>query len=1037
MNISKSTLLRPIGASVIAIAVFVVGLFSLAQLDVDYLPEITYPMIKIHIWWRGATPEDIDKNIADPIERVLATVDNLDYLESSSIEGMYTLLVNFEYGVDVEEAYQDVITAMGRIARELPGDMDPPVIIKADPSQLPVMQVTVSSQKRDLVWLRDWADNWLQDRIVTVPGTAGVEIVGGLEREIRVHLDPSRMLAYGLSPSGIAKTLYEENKEMFAGRVTAESREIIARTMGEFGSLEEIRNVVVAHSDHGLVYLKDVASVEDSHEEARVITRFNGENCVKLSILKQAESNTVKVARAVRDRFNQLQAEIPDDIVFGVVENQGDYVMAAINSVKASAIMAAILVIIVTYIFLGHWRQIIVLIIAMPLTLVANFFVMKVAGFSLNILSLGGLVVAMGVVLDNSIVAVENITRIKNLDGSESTSKAMDEIRTALFAATLSYLALFLPFLLVPGLISLLFKELVMVIAGVAVLSLVIALTITPLIADRLIKKGHVKGGIGCFLDKVNDYAAEGYAKLLNLALRFKWVVVFSAIVLLALGTFLFGATGSEFFPEIDDGRIMVKVILPAGTSVQKTNGILATIEQKVKDDEAIESYFTLAGGRVWGLYTYEIAEQGEVDIQLVPKSKRKISTDDFIQTLRPEMAKIPIPGGKIPVMHMKIKGIRKIGQQQVEVKINGSDIEEIFGFAQKAASTLNQTEGLTGVNVSMDMTKPEYRVYVDRARASVLQIPIRQVAQTLRSLIQGEVATQYREGSEYYAIRVMVPETKINSKEDIEQLILENIKGQQFYLRDVAEVKRAVGPVEIVRENQAKQVIVRADSDVVSVGQAVERAQNALASLDKPRGVYLEMGGQAQMMAEMTKTAKWVLVFAVFFAFVVLAVQFESAKLPVLILICLPFCVIGMVYGLYVSGLAIGATVAIGLLIVVAATVNDGVLLLTYAEVLRKEQHISAFEAISKAGKIRFRPRIMTTISTIAGFIPLALNLGEGGDLLQPMATAAIGGLVFEIGVALILMPCLYLIFSSKRPNWTVDGAPAIGGQTTKAKPS
>lgn len=253
MNITKSTLLRPIGASVIAIAVFVVGLFSLGQLDVDYLPEITYPMIKIHVWWRGATPEDIDENIADPIERVLATVDNLDYIESSSIEGMYTLLVNFEYGVDVEEAYQDVITAMGRIARALPPDMDPPVIIKADPSQLPVMQVTVSSQQRDLVWLRDWCDNWLQDRIVTVPGTAGVEIVGGLKREIRVHLDPSRMLAYGLSPSGIARTLYEENKEMFAGRVTVESREIIARTMGEFESLGEIRNVVVAHSDRGLV----------------------------------------------------------------------------------------------------------------------------------------------------------------------------------------------------------------------------------------------------------------------------------------------------------------------------------------------------------------------------------------------------------------------------------------------------------------------------------------------------------------------------------------------------------------------------------------------------------------------------------------------------------------------------------------------------------------------------------------------------------------------------------------------------------------
>ncbi len=1015
MNISKSTLSRPIGAAVIAIAVFVVGLFSLRQLDVDYLPEITYPMIKIHIWWRGATPEDIDKNIADPIERVLATVDNLDYLVSSSIEGMYSLEVNFEYGVKVEVAYQDVITAMGRIARDLPPDMDPPVIIKADPSQLPVMQVTVSSGQRDLVWLRDWCDNWLQDRIATVAGTAGVQIVGGLKREIRVHLDPSRMLAYGLSPSAIARILYEENKEMFAGRVTVESREIIARTMGEFESLEEIRNVIVAHSDQGLVYLKDVASVEDSHEEARIITRFNGENCVQLSILKQAESNTVKVANAVKERLEQLKSEIPEDIVFGVVENQGDYVMAAINSVKDSAIVAAILVIIVTYIFLGHWRQIIVLIIAMPLTLAANFFVMKMAGFSLNIFSLGGLVVAMGVVLDNSIVAVENITRIKNLNGSESTLKAMSEIGTAMMAATLSYLALFLPFLLVPGLMSLLFKELVMVIAGIAVLSLFIALTITPLISDRLIKQGHTKKGIGRILDIVNDYAAKGYGGLLAVSLKLRWLVILIAVALLGLGVFLFGQTGSEFLPEIDDGRVMIKLILPAGTSVEKTNGILASIEQKIKDDEAIQSRFTLAGGRVWGLYTYETAEQGEIDIQLVPKKQRQISTDDFIQKLRPEMGKIPVPGGKLAVMHMKIKGIRQSGQQQVEVKISGADIEEIFAFAQKAASTLNQTEGLTGVNLSMNLTKPEYRVYVDRARASALQIPIRQVAQTLRSLIQGEVATQYRDASEYYAIRVMVPETKINSKEDIEQLILENAKGQQFYLRDIAEVKRAVGPIEIVREDQAKQVIVRADSSGISIGQAVKAAEEALSKLEKPNGVNLEMGGQAQMMAEMTKTAKWLLGFAVFFAFVILAVQFESVKLPILILICLPFCVIGMIYGLYWSGLAVGATVAIGLLVVVAAMVNDGVLLLTYTEEIRKSENLSAFDAVLKASKIRFRPRLMTTVSTIAGFIPLALNLGEGGDLLQPMAVAAIGGLIFEIAAALLLMPCIYLVFSRK----------------------
>ena len=414
MKLTATVMRRPVAVVVLAIAVFAVGLFSFTQLDVDYLPEVIYPMIKVHIWWRGATPDEIETNIAEPIERVLATVDNLDYLESSSIEGMYTLLVNFEYGVNVEEAYQDVITAMGRVARDLPPDMDPPVIIKADPSQLPVMQVVVYSDRRSLVWLREWADNWLTDRLSAIKGAAGVEVVGGLEREIRVHLDPQRLAAYKLSPAKIAKALFDENREMFAGRVTDQTREIIARTIGEFESLDEVRNVVLAREPNGgTVYLRDVASVEDSHEEMRVNTRFNGKPCVKLSVLKQAEANTVAVAQAVKKRLEELRRDIPGDIEFGYVENQGDYVMGAIRSVQSSGILAAILVILVVYLFLGRLRQVLVMVVALPITLLANFFVMKVAGFSINLFSLGGLVVAFGVILDNSIVVLENITRLK------------------------------------------------------------------------------------------------------------------------------------------------------------------------------------------------------------------------------------------------------------------------------------------------------------------------------------------------------------------------------------------------------------------------------------------------------------------------------------------------------------------------------------------------------------------------------------------------------------------------------------------------
>ncbi len=1014
MIITDSTLKRPIAAGVLALSVFVIGFFGFKQLEVDYLPEVTYPLIKIHIWWGGATPEEIEKNIAEPVERVMATLDHLDFMESSSLEGTYTLQVNFEYGVSIEDAFQDVMAAMGRVNRQLPKNMNPPVVIKADPSQLPVMQVTVSSDKRDLVWLRDWCENWLQDQIDVVPGTAGMEIVGGLKREIRIHLDIDKLKAYNLSSRIVGKVLLDENYETFAGRVTIEPKEIIARTMGEFETLEEIRNVVVASQDGQLVYLKDIAKVEDSHEVARILTRFNGKKCIKLNILKQAEANTVKTARRVRARLKELREFIPGDINFGVVEDQGAYVSASIDSVLNSLVAAAILVIAVTYCFLGDWRQIITLMIAMPLTLAGNFIFMWLAGFSLNLFSLGGLVVATGMVLDNSIVAIENITRLRASGIKEFSLKGVKQITSSMIAATISFLALVLPFLLVPGITTLLFKELVLTVAGVVVISLLVAWTITPLLMHYLFHSERNGFGKINFVERMNDFVTKIYQKGLLLTLQNKSFVLVLAILFVLMSFML--KVNTEFLPRLDDGRIMVKLMTPAGTSVKKVDSALRAVEKKLKGQPFIESVFAMSGGKVWGLYTFDVPNEGELNIQLVPKNQRSISTDEFIKQIMPIAKKCTPPGAKMPVKHMRIKGIRKTGVQEVEVKVMGTKIEEVFNFAKKVAGRLRSIDGLYGVNLSMDMTKPEYRIYVDRTKASALGISVRTVAESLHSLIHGIVPTRLRDGAEYYDIRVMVPEKNIKSKADIEELILENKNGEKFFVRDVAEVRRAVGPVEITRENQAKMVVVRADAHGVSVGEAVKRADNAVSEMKRPVGVFYEMGGQARMMREMNKTILLVIIFAVFFAFVALAVQFESLKIPFLVLLTLPPVMAGMLWGLKITGLALGATVAIGVLVVISATINDGVLLLSFAEELRKKEKLSSFAAVVKAAKIRLRPRLMTTFSTIAGFSPLALNLGEGGDLLQPMAVAAISGLLFEIFVTLFLLPCLYCIFDRKK---------------------
>jgi hydrophobic/amphiphilic exporter-1 (mainly G- bacteria), HAE1 family len=1014
MRITQYSVNRRLATSAIAIALVVLGLYGLSRLPVDFLPDVTYPLVKMQIRWPGATPEEIDKDIADPLERLMATVDNLDSLESFAREGVYSLDVSFDYGTDIDVAFQDVLAALTRAGQDLPEDIEPPFVFKADPSQLPVMQLAVSSPTWSPVQLRDWADNWLQERILGVNGVAGAEIVGGLEREIRVLLDPVALEKYRLSLDTVLSRLRAENIERTAGRVTSGRKEIIARTTGEFTSLDEIRSILMIRSGQNKIYLRDIADVEDAHEDERVITRFNGKDCVKISVLKEAEANTVEVADAVAARLADLHASFPDGVSLATIENQAEYVRQSLNGVRDAALGAAVLLIVVVYLFLGSARQVLVMCLGLPLTLIVNFGVMQLAGFSLNIFSLGGLVIAIGVVLDNSIVVIENISRLHNEDPEGEVGpqaiQATSEVGPAIVASTLSFLALFVPFLIVPGLTTLLFRELILVVAGIVVISLMVAVTATPMVAAALF--GHRRPArVAKGFEHVFEHITEWYGKSLRPILRWRWLVLPVFVAVLIGGGFLFGRVGGEFLPLMDDGRLMVKVRLPTGTAIRETDQALRKLEQQVSKDPLVDSVFSLAGGQIRGLTTYEIATEGELNIQLVPKAERDISTADYVQTLRKLVAQTPLPGAWAMARQNATKGIKGMQASDLIVQIRGQDTDMLGDLAQRAAETMRQSGNVASVNISMDLSRPEYQVSIDRAKAAELDIEVADVANSLRTLISGTVSTRYREGGEYIDIRTLVPEVKINNSRDIENLSLLRRGGQTLRVRDIAAVRSGVGPVEIIREDQVKQVSIEVDLAKGDLAGGVAQLKSLLADLEYPPGYELSFGGSAEMMTDMKNTVLSVFGFALFFSFIILTVQFNSLKLPTLILGSVPVCLAGVVYALYATGFPLGATVIIGVLVVVAATINDGVLLLTFAGELQERDHVSPFDAVINAAKIRLRPRIMTTLTTMMGFLPLALNIGEGGDMLQPMAIGAIGGLLLEMPVALLLMPCLYTL--------------------------
>ena len=1018
MRITEYTVRQRLATSAIVLALVVLGLYGMWRLPVNFLPDMTYPMIKLNIFWSGATPEEIERNLAEPIERQMMTVDGLDYLESSSIEGMYSLIANFKYGRDIDVAYQDATAALARVARKLPRDIEPPVIFKADPTQIPILQLTVRSDLWDLVQLRTWTDDWLQDQMLSVPGVAGTEIVGGLVREIRVHLKPDALEKYGLTISSVLKRLLDENVEQFGGRLTVGPQEIIARTTGEFTSLEDIRNVVLLRDGSKRITLRDVAQVIDAHREARVITRLDQQPAVKVSILKQADANTVEVARAVERRLAELKSALPAGIALGMVENQGVYVTDALNGVRTAAIEAAFLVVMIVWLFLGSWRQVVVIVTTLPLILIMNFGLMKLAGFSLNIFSLGGLVIAIGVLVDNSILVIEDISRRREDNPSapinELVIAATTDIGPAVVASTLAFLALFVPFLLVLGLVSLLFRELILVIAGIVLISLATAVSLTPMLTAALIG-GSAGGGRKTRFEILIEHITKAYRRLLGWVLNYRYVIIALFLAILVGGGY--GATrlGSEFLPQMDDGRIIVKVKLPTGASVAETDRVLREIEKKIGEDPRIESLFAMAGGRAVGTVTYEVANEGELNLQLLPRDARNISTNEFISQLRPIVAKVPAPGGKVSVAQTKVKGMRKLGDADIEVKVKGGDLKKLFELAGKIAQTMNGLKQFTNVYVAMDLSKPEMQISVDRVRAAEMGVSVSEVADSLRTLVAGSVPTRLREGDNDYDIRVMVPETSIRHRTDLENLLIATQQGGFVRLGDLATILPATGPVEIVREDQVKMVIVRGDAVGVSVGEALSGLQAAMVKEKIPAGYQLAYGGQAQMMAEMTRDVLLILGFALFFSFIVLTVQFNSLKLPALILASMPFCLTGSVGLLLVTGYPLGATVIIGILVVLAAAVNAGVLLFTYARGLQNTGHLSVREAILTAAEIRLRPRVMVSAAILFGLVPLALALDAGGDMLQPMAIAAIGGLLMEILVSLFLMPCLYFVFTNK----------------------
>ena len=1032
-GVASWSIRRPIGTVVLTMVVLVLGSVLVGDLPLDLLPKVPSTQIRVGVNNPGVAPEVLEQTVAKPLEGALSTTENLIRLETDIQEGRVGVNLHFPYGVDPDIALQNASTNLNRARSQLPEEASLPTIGKNDPSQMPVFEMAFSSQTRSLVSLREWVEERLRPQLLTVEGVASVDVSGGLIREVQVVLNQERLQAYGITVSQIISALRGANQDVAAGRIGSREHELIGKTEGKFRTIADIRGVLLDVGGGRRVPLSEVATVADTHQVQRIWARLytsadgrllDGEQAVKISLRKQPDGNTVTIADAIARKVELLESSnfIPGDMKSEVIQNQANFIRSSLHSVRESAVLGAGLSMLVVLLFLGSIRKTLVIGTAIPLAILATFLLMGVADLSLNIMSMGGLALGIGMLVDNSIVMLENIFRKKDegmSDPVEAAHAGANEVTSAVVAATTTHIAAVVPFLLISGLTALIFRELIITISFAIAASLAVAITIVPMLAAQMGKVAFTSGlehsRFMTSFDRGFDRVRRGYRRSVIMAVRRRWLILGGSALALAGTWMLVRNLGSEFLPQVDDGRVGVSIWLPPGSTPEQTNAIALEVEEMVRSMPHVKSVFATAGGSLFGNATSAQSSRGSLDIQLHPLSQRDMSAGTWVAALQEKVAARGFPGARVFVRPPRIRGLQTSPQgADVSIAIQGDDLAELQRLARDIAATLRGTPGLQNMEAATEEASPVLAVRLDRERAGYLGLSVADVGQTLRTALDGSVATRYAEGNREFDVRVMLPRELFTSPEDLGSVAMfPGGSGRApVFLRDIADVSLTLGPTGIRRENQNRLLRINGDviTEVASIGEVTDSISRRLSQMELPDGYGIILGGQSEAIKENNRQLTIVGLLAVFLVFVVMAIQYESVINPLVILVAIPLSLIGVGIALWLTGTPLSAPVLLGVIMLAGIVVNNSILLVEYAEEYRRDRGVSREEAVIDAGSVRLRPIIMTTLTTLFGMVPLALALGEGTEMMQPLAIAVIGGLTVSTVLTLLVVPGTYV---------------------------
>jgi HAE1 family hydrophobic/amphiphilic exporter-1 len=962
----------------------------------------------------GAGPEQIESDVTKIIEDAVNPVEGVDFIQSTSQENVSIVVIAFKLEINGKDAAQDVREKISAIRADLPLEIEDPVIQRYDPASLPIMYLSVSGNMSDKD-ITTFTKDVVKKRLENIPGVGSVQLVGGSEREIQIEVDAARLRAYNISIQDVIMNVGGQNVEIPGGNVTEGTRQLLVRTMGKYQSVDDFNKVIVATPMGKPVYLSDVATLSDGVEEQTSLTRVNGKIAVGLNIIKQSGSNTVQVAQGVNKQIEKILTEIPEGISINVAQDNSIFIEHSINDVLFDIVYGGLLAVIVIYLFLANFRATIISGLALPASIIASFIVMFALGFTLNMMSLLALSLAVGLLIDDAIVVIENIYRhmAQGETPMEAAKSASEEIGLAVMATTFTIVAVFVPVAFMPGIVGRFFYEFGITISAAVIVSLFVAFTLTPMLSSKwlhredeeLSPKGNILNRLLYFFNHNFDKLNIKYEKALRWSLSHRKTIVFGAIVIFIASFFLMGMLGSQFFPESDRSEFNIVVEASPGSSLDQTSFICEKVEKVVRDIPEVKLMFTTIGSG------NDPVTSANILVKLIPTKERKKSDKQIMSEIRNEVK--TIAGAKISFGVQGVGGGG--GEKPVTLSIRGDDLTKLEKIAEKVEAIVKSTPGAVDVDNSLQLSKPEIRINIDREKASDLAVNPYLIASTIRAMVDGAVATQFKEGDEQIDVRVRLKKDNRKNLNDLLPLTIKSNKkiGNQDFLvpiTDIASITQDVGPSKINRYARQKEIRVDANLDGRFLGVVLGDILAETSKLELEPGYSINVIGQGEMQDESMANMLLTLLLAVVFVYIVLAAQFDSFVHPFSIMLALPMSIIGAVLALLIFGSSLSVMSMIGIIMLMGLVTKNGILLVDFTNVLR-ERGMSRFDALLKAGPTRLRPILMTTFAMIFGMVPVALALGEGAEFRAPMGQAVIGGLITSTLLTLFIVPVVYSI--------------------------